>query len=451
MSNESKYKVLVLALLLCGMIIATPLAAEKVEEVINPRRSGAGFVTDGAGVLGPEYISLIDGICRDLQAKTTVELAVVTVNDLDGTTIEDFAEKLFRSFGIGVAGKDNGLLLLCSRDDRAMRIEVGYGLEGAVTDAQASSLLDINAVPYLQNGLFGRGLFLSARELANAAAAADNVVLAGAEPNPWPEQVKPPAPLVRTEPQKKKGWDPLRSSLYFGIGLLALSALLLAWTVLRFGRTRGKAARAKVIGSAIAPTIIAWTAALASFFLILGFGKKFLAPFVAMLAAPGLATAGQLLTSRLLKRRLASYRLPCPKCGQPMDMTADSDDEKFLSAEEAAEEKAGGMDYEFWQCPKCNASERLAVKLGKAQTCPKCQRRTLKSSQTTLVAATVNHGGKVRESETCLNPNCAYTHTVEKDTPRLAATSSSSSSGSRPSSGSFGGGRSGGGGAGKHF
>ena len=438
-------------LLLLLLNFYTFLQAEKVEEVLNPRRLSGSFVTDGAGVLGPEYTGLIDRICRELHEKTTIELAVVTVGDLGGLVIEDFADKLFRNFGIGVAGKDNGLLLLCSRDDRAVRVEVGYGLEGTITDAQASSLLDINAVPYLRNGLFGRGLFLSVRELAKTAAAAGNVVLFAAEPNPWPEQIKPPAPMASTEPKKKKSWDPLRSSLYFGIGLLVISALLLTWTVLRFGKARGMAARAKIIGGAIAPTIFAWTAGAISFFFILGFGGKFLAPFVAMLAAPGLATAGQLLTSRLLKRRLASYRLPCQKCGQPMDMTPDSDDEKFLSPEEAAEEKAGGMDYEFWQCPKCNASERLAVKLGKAAKCPQCSRRSLTSSSTTLVAATREQGGQTRITETCLNPKCGYSKTREHDTPRLSTPSSSSGSSSGSRSGSFGGGRSGGGGASKKF
>ena len=163
MRGKQDFKATLLSLVLGAFIFSIPLPAEKIEDVINPRQSSGSFVADDAGVLGPEYIRLIDGVCRELQAKTTVELAVVTVGDLGGLVIEDFAEKLFRSFAIGAAGKDNGLLLLCSRDDRAVRVEVGYGLEGAITDAQASSLLDTHAVPYLRNGLFGRGLFLSAR------------------------------------------------------------------------------------------------------------------------------------------------------------------------------------------------------------------------------------------------------------------------------------------------
>jgi len=437
-------------LLLGMMILNAPLCAEKVEEVVNPRRALGSYVSDSVGVLGPEYVRLIDAICRDLQAKTTVELAVVTVGDLNGMVVEDFAEKLFRRFAIGVAGKDNGLLLLCSRDDRAVRIEVGYGLEGTVTDAQASHILDINSVPYLRNGLFGRGLFLAARELAKTAALADGVALDIAEPSPWPEQVMPPAPLLRREGPKKKSWDPLQASLYFGVGLLGLAGLGLAWTIRRYGKARGRAARYKAAGG-IGPISVAWTAAVAGFVLLMVKSGGLLASLASMTAVPGLATAGQLLLARSLRRRLSSYRLPCETCGAAMDLVPEDQDDQLLAEEEAAEERAGGMDYELWRCPKCHADEKLAVKLNKAQACPQCKRRTLKSSSVTLVAATREQGGRTRVSETCLNPKCGYSKVREQDTPRLSSPSSSSGGSSHSSSGSFGGGRSGGGGASKHF
>jgi uncharacterized protein len=444
-------RVLVSALLLGTFIMVLPLAAERVEDVPNPRRSGDGFVVDGGGMLGPAYVGLIDGICRDLQAKTTVELAVVTVGDLGGLEIEEFAEKLFHRFGAGTAGKDNGLLLLCSRSDRTVRLEVGYGLESVIPDARASALLENSGLPYLRQGLFGRGLFLAAREIARTAASAQDLVLNVAEPSAWPEQIAPPAPLTRPAEKKKSGWDPVLSSLYLAGGLLVFSMLGIAWTLRRFHKARGKAARAKAIGGGMVPTILVWIAGGIGFFLVLGFGKSFFPPFAALLGAPGLAIAAQLLTSRLLKRRLASYSLPCAKCGAAMEMVDDSQDEKFLTAEQAAEEKAGGMDYEFWHCPACGADESLAVKLGKAGVCPQCKRRSLTSTTATLAAATQEQPGRVRVIESCLNPKCNYSHIREHATPRLSSPSSSSPGSSRSSSGSFGGGRSGGGGASKKF
>jgi uncharacterized protein len=437
-------------LLLGAFLFVRPLAAETPEEVVNPRQAYGGYVSDGGGVLGPEYVRLIDGVCRELQAKTTVELAVVTVGNLGGLEIEEFAEKLFRRFGVGAAGKDNGLLLLCSRDDRAVRLEVGYGLEGVIPDARASRLLDESSVPFLRLGQFGRGLFQAAREIARTAAAAGGVSLSAEDPVPWPDQVVPPVPAAGAPPKKKEGWDPLLSSMYFAGGILAFAILASAWTLLRFNRARGQAARAKIAGKMPASVILAWIAAVASFILIANLGGQFLTPFVAMLAAPGLATFGRLFTGRLLKRRLASYRLPCPRCGAAMELVPEDQDDKLLTEEEAAEEKAGGMDYEIWRCPHCRAEERLAVKLGKASKCPQCRRRTLTSSTTTLEAATKEHGGRTRTTETCLNPKCNYTKTRESSTPRLSSPGASSS-GYSSSTGSFGGGRSGGGGASKKF
>jgi uncharacterized protein len=449
MRAKLKFRAIIAPLLLGAMLL--PLGAEKVEDVLDPQRASNGFISDGGGVLAPGYVTLINDVCRVLREKTTIELAVVTVGDLGGLPIEDFAVSLFKRFAIGAAGKDNGLLLLCSRDDRAVRLEVGYGLEANIPDALASRLLERSGLVHLQAGLFGRGLFMAVRDIAGTAATAAGKGFIIAEPTTWPAEAVAPTPLARPAVKEKKSWDPVLSSLYFAVGLLAFAFMGLGWTLLRFGRARGKAARGKVIGGAKVPTILAWIAAAISFFFILGFGGSFLPPFIAMLAAPGLATAGQLLASRLLKRRLASYRLPCAACGAAMDMVDDSRDEQFLTPEEVAEEKAGGMDYEFWRCPKCGAEESLKVKLNKASQCPQCKRRSLTSNCVTMVAATKEQGGRARVIETCLNPKCNFSKIREHSTPRLSSPSPASGGSSRSASGSFGGGRSGGGGASKKF
>ncbi len=442
--NRSRFLLPLLAL----AALALPLKAETPEGVVNPRRADGSFVSDGGDILSPQYRTLIDGICRELQAKTTAELAVVTVGDLGGLGIEEFSEKVFRRFAIGARGRDNGLLLLCSRDDRFVRLEVGYGLEADIPDALAARLLEREALAHLRDGRFGRGLFLAARDVA--VQAAGDASLAIAEPKAWPAEAEPPKPKNIPLPKRKGKWDPLRSSLYFGGAILAFALLAIALTVARFNRARGLAARARIASGTPASVILAWIGGAISFFLVLGFGKNFITPFVAMLAAPGLATFGRLFAGRALKKRLGSYHLPCGKCGAAMDMAADSEDDVMLSAEEAAEEKTGGMDYEFWRCPGCGADEKLAVKLGKASKCPQCGRRTLRSSSVTLEAATREHGGRMRTSETCLNPKCSYATTRESSTPRLSSPGATSSA-SRSSLGSFGGGRSGGGGASRKF
>lgn len=86
------------------------------------------------------------------------QLVVVTVPTLGEQSIEEYANELFNEWGIGGKEKDNGLLVLLSVGEREVRIEVGYGLEGAVNDAKAGRLLDTYAIPSFQEDAFGEGL-----------------------------------------------------------------------------------------------------------------------------------------------------------------------------------------------------------------------------------------------------------------------------------------------------
>ena len=100
------------------------------------------YVVDTAGMVAAEDAARIAKIGAELRSKTKAEIVVVTVATLGGTDIESYANELFRSWGIGDARLNNGVLLLIAKDDRAFRIEVGYGLEGAITDGYAGSVLD---------------------------------------------------------------------------------------------------------------------------------------------------------------------------------------------------------------------------------------------------------------------------------------------------------------------
>ena len=100
------------------------------------------YIVDTAGMVSAEDAAQISKIGAELRSKTKAEIVVVTVPTLGDTDIESYANELFRSWGIGDARMNNGVLLLIAKDDRAFRIEVGYGLEGAITDGYAGSLLD---------------------------------------------------------------------------------------------------------------------------------------------------------------------------------------------------------------------------------------------------------------------------------------------------------------------
>jgi uncharacterized protein len=167
---------------------------------------------------------------------------------------------------------------------------------------------------------------------------------------------------------------------------------------------------------------------------------------------------------KLLLIRIQSYQLPCPTCRLPMQMLSEQEDDAKLTPEEVAEEKAGGMDYEFWTCGKCAHLARFEVKLHKASKCPKCSRRTLEKTKVVVSAATTTSSGEEHHNEKCHNPACKYQRTRVHIIPRHSTSStsyhssstfsssysssrSSSSSSSSSSHSSFGGGSSSGGGA----
>jgi uncharacterized protein len=117
-----------------------------------------GRVVDEANVIAPGVRSQIESKLADLEAKSGIQFAVATVRSLDGQEIEPYANALFRQWKLGEAKANNGVLLLVAPNERRVRIEVGYGLEGALTDA-LSKVIIVNAItPRFKQGDFGGGI-----------------------------------------------------------------------------------------------------------------------------------------------------------------------------------------------------------------------------------------------------------------------------------------------------
>lgn len=116
--------------------------------------SPTGFVNDFAAVLSPETVTALDQELTQFRTDTTSEISVVTVKTIGDDYIENYAEKLFKEWGVGTEKNDNGVLLLLSIDDRKLRIEVGYGLEGALPDSVADSIIRNEIVPRLKVGSY---------------------------------------------------------------------------------------------------------------------------------------------------------------------------------------------------------------------------------------------------------------------------------------------------------
>ena len=120
-----------------------------------------GYVTDNANIITPEYKQKITDLAERINKNTTVEIAVLTIESLEGDSPENYAVQTFRQNGVGKKENNNGLLILVSKNDRKYRFEVGYGLEATIPDAMKVPIGDKIITPNFKNGEYGKGIYES--------------------------------------------------------------------------------------------------------------------------------------------------------------------------------------------------------------------------------------------------------------------------------------------------
>ncbi len=141
-----------------------------------------GFVSDFADILTAEQEANLNSRLTTLASGEGSEMAVVTVPNLGGDTVENYAVSLFADWKIGKEGKDNGLLLLVAVEDRELRIEVGYGLEGTITDAQSYWIINDVITPAFKAGDYYSGISGAVDKVTEAITG--GVILPSSEPVP---------------------------------------------------------------------------------------------------------------------------------------------------------------------------------------------------------------------------------------------------------------------------
>jgi uncharacterized protein len=154
-----------------------------------------GFVSDFAKVIDPASKSQLEAYSATVQRVTGVQMALVTIPSLEGEPIEDVANTIARAWGVGQKGKNEGILLLLSIQDRKSRLEIGYGLEPILPDGLAGSVLR-EMRPALRQGAYGEAMRAAASTLGTTIANAKHVALDATLPRrirptstdsiPWP-------------------------------------------------------------------------------------------------------------------------------------------------------------------------------------------------------------------------------------------------------------------------
>ncbi|MGR7997450.1 TPM domain-containing protein [Xanthobacter sp. ZOL 2024] len=201
----------------------------------------SGRVVDAAHVLDPSTRAELDGLLAAQEAKASDQFVVATVPSLEGQSIEEYANALFRAWRLGQAKANNGVLLLVAPQERKVRIEVGYGLEGILTDAVASAIIRNAIIPAFKAGDMSAGILKGAQAILEIL-------------NLDPEEARARAREAETPGMTAEDWE----DLIFLVLMLAFWAYVI-WRVTRGGGSGGgRAGRRRRAGGVAAGPITTW-------------------------------------------------------------------------------------------------------------------------------------------------------------------------------------------------
>ncbi len=394
--------------------LASAVAVKDVENVHVKDRTR--YVTDMAGMLSQTAVSRIDSIMADAWRQSSAEPIIVIVDNLDGENIDDYATELFELWKPGKKDKDNGVIMLISKEDRKFVIRTGYGAEGVLPDALCWVILNETMKPYFQQEDYDNGVIAAATDL--------NKALTSEE--------------AREELMSKYKNDADADSdddffvIYLTTCCLLLAGFLIYYFYLLF-TTRGKS------------TIEAYRP----------FEQLKLAIIVLTFASIGIMLP-VLLLWLLTMHHIRRGKHLCTNCGTKMNLLDEETDNLYLTPSQDAEERLNSVDYDVWLCPTCNQTEIIPFenRLKNYEVCPHCNARAMVLiSDRILIHPTTRSKGRGVRTYRCLH--CGNTterpYDIEKQTAPpvviIPGGGGGFGGGGGISGGSFGGGMTGGGGS----
>lgn len=156
-----------------GAVLSALVLASLFGQQALPEPSG--FINDYAGVLDQRTRASLEALAQDLRAKTGAEVAVAVLQSLDGESLEDYTNRVAEHWGVGDQA-DRGVMLLLAIEERRLRIEVGYGLEGVIPDGLAGEIRD-GMTPYLRQGNYNNAVAFGVSAVATIVARDSGVAL----------------------------------------------------------------------------------------------------------------------------------------------------------------------------------------------------------------------------------------------------------------------------------
>jgi len=398
-------------ILLSAWLSGSSLTAQTftVSSVPNPKSgSSNGYVSDPARILSEDAVTQINLLISSLEQTSTAQMAVVVLPSIGEEVPKDFATSLFKHWGIGQKGADNGLLLLVVMDQRRSELETGYGLEGLLPDVVCFRILLDELVPRFQQQDYNGGVV--GVVLRVKALLEDPEALAELRASLDPTRSWPRVMGERVHPALY--WYAL-IAIFFGLGIIV-------WLLINLMSKEDLYDKYRHIRYATALVFV------------------FLFPLPYLLLY---------FILRGTLNRLRNQRRFSKVNGLPMHKLDDQEEDAYLEQGQLTEEALGSVDYDVWVTEDGSDIMVLsyAKRMSKYSACPECKFKTYYHAHTkVLQSATYSSSGNQEVVYEC--KNCNYRKRTIQVIPMK--TRSSSGSGSGGGGGSWGGGSSGGGGGG---
>ena len=390
-----------LVLLLSSFTILSFAAGYTVQTIPNAQTANAkAFVSNPDGILKVETEEQINVLLDSLRTQTGAEVAVVAVNSIGDADINVFSTELFAAWGLGNAKQDNGLLLLFVMDQKKVRFETGYGLEGVLPDAICKRIQTQAMIPEFKYGNYDAGMLAGVYRIVQTIRK-EPVVEEAAVPIVWGEIL------------------PLAIGAY-----LVLALLVWVWMANSIQKIKSNdkltsnIARYKAIKTEKAAIIglVAILIPVIGFVAILFFSN----PIYLLLLIPiPLTTIPANIYGRIVMFRVRRAPIACNACDGTMHILSEKKEDAHLKLAQQFEEQLHAVDYDVFVCDKC-ANEAIFTldKPSAYSECPKCKTKAfILESKRTIVAPTYISGGTERSSYKC--KFCGYEENHNDNIPRL--------------------------------
>ncbi len=437
-------------ILILSLVFSVALFGQEysVEQVPNPKTTNSkAYVSNPDGILKSETVNELNTLLDSLSSQNGVEVSVVMLNSIGQTDYFSFATELFKLWGIGNEKQDNGLLVLFVLDQKKLKIETGYGLEGVVTDALATRVRTQTMNPEFKKGDYDAGILNGVKRLVSIIKK-EPVVEQAATPIAWNEIL------------------PIAAGIY-----LILIIIALVWVsgivrkVKADTRFPNNIARYKAIKSEKNSVIILISIIIPVIAFVAILLLKVPLYYILLLFIVPLTTLPANMYAKLMMWKVRRQPIVCNECKGQMHLLSEKQEDAHLKLSQQFEEQLHAVDYDVFVCDSCKNEAIFTLDKPSAYSnCPKCGTKAfILKEKRTIVAPTYISSGTERSTYHC--KFCGHEENRNNKLPRLQNNNAAIAGGAVAgglfsgrggfggggggfSGGSFGGGMSGGGGSG---